>query len=323
MNRRDFIERTMYLSIVSAVSTKTAAQPPGDAASARYRTLQAEALMSRQLDYSERYAEIPSLQLRAHVVESGRGNPLLMIHGGNGVGAHWLPLMTRLSGNRLVVPDRPGCGLTDGFLYDGVDLRTHAVAFVEGVLDALAIQEASVIGNSMGGYFALCFALAHPNRVRKLILAGGPAGSAGYGDNYQPLPAEAIEARVKGSRLPGRARFERLVADTSRVPDDLVELLDASAAIPGTEESWRSIVRSARPEFTTFALHTELERLSTPTLLIWGEQDRVDPPQPTAIAIANRIPNARLVLLPDAGHAPWLDKPDDCATLVSAFLAEA
>ena len=132
----------------------------------RYRRLQAAALKSRRLDYTERDVEIAALRLRAHVVEVGRGEPLLLIHGGGAAGASWLPLMTRLSGRRLIVPDRPGCGLSDGFLYDGVDMRAHAVDFVSGVLDALKVARASIVGNSMGGYYALCFALAHPDRVR-------------------------------------------------------------------------------------------------------------------------------------------------------------
>lgn len=73
----------------------------------------------------------------------------------------------------------------------------------------------------------------------------------------------------------------------------------------------------------TFDLHSDVEKLRTPTLLIWGEQDRVDPPIPAAIAIADRLPNARLVLLPDAGHLVWLDKPHECARLITEFLRQA
>jgi pimeloyl-ACP methyl ester carboxylesterase len=222
----------------------------------------------------------------------------------------------------MIVPDRPGCGLTDGFLYDGVDMRAHGAAFVEGVLDALGVEAASIIGNSMGGYFALCFSLAHPDRVRKLVLAGGPAGS-GRAASEVPPPPEAIEARVSSSRQRGRRGHAGVVADPSRIPDDLLELFDARLALPSDEESWRSIMRNTHPNRGTFDLHLELEGLRTPTLLIWGEQDRIDPPVPAAIAIADHLPNARLVLLPDAGHAPWMDKPDECATLVTEFLSRA
>jgi pimeloyl-ACP methyl ester carboxylesterase len=318
MNKRTFLQGILCMGIIGRAAA-TGAQTSVDPALERYRRLQGALLTSRRLDYTERDVHITAPRLRAHVVEVGRGEPLLLLHGGNGVGAHWLPLLVRLPGRRLIVPDRPGCGLTHGFIYDGVDMRSHGVGFVAGVLDALHVERTSVIGNSMGGYWALCFALAHPDRVHKLILAGGPAFSAGY----QPMSAEAIEARVKGSRQPGRAGLGALMADPGRMPDDLLELLDTALTLPGGEESWRSIWRSARPDRTTFALHPELAGLRTPTLLIWGEQDRIDPPQPAAIAIAQRLPNARLVLMPDAGHLPWLDKPEECATLVTEFLAQA
>jgi pimeloyl-ACP methyl ester carboxylesterase len=304
------------------LAKRAAAQAPLDSATERYRRLQAAALKNRRLDYSERDVNIASLGLRAHVIEAGRGEPLLLVHGGNGVGAHWIPLMARLVGWRMIVPDRPGCGLTDRFLYDGVDMRAHGAAFVEGVLDALDIETASIVGNSMGGYFALCFALAHPDRVRKLVLAGGPAGSARSASEGTP-PPQAIEARVKSSRQRGRPGHAGVVADPSRIPDDLLELFDARLAIPGDEESWRSILRNTHPNRMTFDFHGELEGLRTRTLLISGEQDRIDPPIASATAIAERLRNARLELLSDAGHMPWADKPDECATLVAEFLRQA
>ncbi len=322
MDRRRFLRNMAYASVVAGCAKETAAQTTADAAVERYRRLQTAALKNRRLEYSERDVNVTSLRLRAHVIEAGVGGPVLLVHGGNGVGAQWIPLMTRLGGWRMIVPDRPGCGLTEGFLYDGVDMRAHGAAFLEGVLDALHVETASIIGNSMGGYFALSFALAHPSRVRKLVLAGGPAGSARAASPVPP-PQEAIEARVKGSRQPGRAGNGGTVADPSRIPDDLVELFDARLAIPGGEESWRSIVRNTHPNRMTFDLHRDLERLRTPTLLIWGEQDRIDPPIPAAIAIADHLPNARLVLLPDAGHLVWFDKPDECAKLVTEFLRQA
>ncbi len=318
MRRRIFLKGLLSAG-VAARAANAAAQQTEEAVRDRYARQQAALLMSRRLVFTERDADVPTLGLRAHVVEIGEGDPLLLIHGGNGVGAHWLPLMTRLSDRRLIVPDRPGCGLTDGFVYDGIDLRDHGTQFVKGILDALRVERASIIGNSMGGYFALCFALAHPGRVGKLVLAGGPAFSAGY----EPMSSEAIEARVRGSRQPGRAGLRGLVADPERVPSDLVDLLDTALTLPGTEESWRSIWRSARADRTTLSLHPELVRLRIPSLFIWGEQDRVDPPQPIAVAITERLPNATLMLMSDAGHLPWLDKPDDCAAIVRQFLERA
>ena len=176
------------------------------------------------------------------------------------------------------------------------------------------VERTSIVGNSMGGYYALCFALAHPDRVHKLVVAGGPAGSAGLRTLAAGDRAAAVEARMKGSWRP---------AEPGGIPDDLRELFDARLALPGSEESWRSILRSARQDSTTFALHPELKGLRRPTLFLWGEQDRIDPPLPAATAIAEQMPNGRLVLLPDAGHTPWMEKPEECAARIAEFLAEA
>jgi len=193
-------------------------------------------------------------------------------------------------------------------------VRIHAVDFVSGILDALKVERASIVGNSMGGYYALCFALAHPTRVHKLIIAGGPAGSAGLRTLAGEDKAAAIEARMKGSWGP---------AEPGRLPDDLRELIDARRAIPGSEETWRSMMRSARQDRTTLSLHPELKGLRTPALFIWGEQDQIDPPQPAATVIAQHMPNGRLILLPDAGHMPWIEKPEECTAHIAEFLADA
>src|SRR5690349_15088858 len=114
-----------------------------------------------------------------HVLTAGAGDPVLMVHGGNSVAAMMEPLLGRVASRFTVYrPDRPGCGLTGPFDYRGVDLRTHAVAFVESVLDGLGLERVSLVGNSMGGFWCLAFALANPSRVGRLVLVGEPAGSA-------------------------------------------------------------------------------------------------------------------------------------------------
>ena len=88
------------------------------------------------------------------------------------------PLLGGLQGSlRCFAPDRPGCGLTDKIDYVGVPFRQHAVDFVKSLVDELHLPKAAIAGNSMGGYWALVFALAAPERVTKLVLLGGVAGS--------------------------------------------------------------------------------------------------------------------------------------------------
>ena len=126
-----------------------------------------------------RFVQIAEPRLRVQVLEGGQGEPVLLLHGGDGVAAQWEPVLSRLSsGFHIYAPDRPGCGLTDMFNYRDVPLREHAVDFVLSTMDALGLKSANLIGNSMGGYFALVFALAHPERVKRLATVGEPAGSS-------------------------------------------------------------------------------------------------------------------------------------------------
>jgi len=115
-----------------------------------------------------------------HVIEAGAGRPVVLVHGGSaGVAASLAPLMSRLQdGFHLFAPDRPGCGLSDAPSYRGVRLREHAGHFLEGLLEALGLERVNLVGSSMGGYWALAFALTHPEQVQRLVVLGAPAGSA-------------------------------------------------------------------------------------------------------------------------------------------------
>jgi hypothetical protein len=120
-----------------------------------------------------RFVTLRGLGMRAHYLEQGEGRPLLAIHGGNSMSASWAPLVATLARNsRLIMVDRPGCGLTDMLNYRGVPFRKHSVEFTRDFLDSIGVRKTSIIGNSMGGYFALAFALEYPDRVDKLILIG-------------------------------------------------------------------------------------------------------------------------------------------------------
>jgi pimeloyl-ACP methyl ester carboxylesterase len=146
-----------------------------------------------------RFVQLTKPSLRTHVLDAGRGEPVLMIHGGGTVAVSLAGVMTGLApGFRCVAPDRPGCGLTDGFDYINVPFRQHAIQFVRGILDALNIQQASLIGNSMGGPLSLYFSLG---RARQGYESRTPGRAGG-----QRAPSAAPEA-AKGrpmaqSRIP-------------------------------------------------------------------------------------------------------------------------
>ena len=149
----------------------------------------------------ERYA--PDTRVRrirwsdgeTQVLELGDGPPLLLVHGGGDGAFEWVPILATLAEtHRVLAVDRPGHGLADAFSYRDVDLQPHVRSFVADVLDALELESTDVLANSIGGYWAAVFALAEPQRVRRLVIAGVPPGVV----RDAPLPMRVMGVPVVG-----------------------------------------------------------------------------------------------------------------------------
>ncbi len=301
--------------------------PPRDqGAESRYQDSQNALLNSYAVAFQSHYFQIPSPGLRVHLLEAGHGEPVLMIHGGNASASQWAPLMARLQNTfHLFVPDRPGCGLTQMFNYNqaGKPFRQHAVDFVESTMNALGLKKATLIGNSMGGFFSMAFALSHPERVARLITIGEPAGSSpSVPFMFRLLRTRGVNRLLYATIMkPGEAStrdaFQRLlVADVRKVPKAFIDCDTAASLIPGATESWLTMVQNTGP--LTFALRPELKRLTAPMLMIWGDNDAFGPPERGAEMVA-LMPRAKLQVVHDAGHLAWLDQIDECTNLVTAF----
>jgi pimeloyl-ACP methyl ester carboxylesterase len=307
----------------------------------RFERAQEAAFAEAGLHLSSRFVEIPEPHLQVRVNELGGGDPVLLIHGGNSVGASWIPLLAPLAAeHRLIVPDRPGCGLTAHFDYRGVDLRQHGVELIRSLLDALGEERVAIVGNSMGGYFALAFALADPDRVSRLGLIGEPANAEGAPRLFHRLVGtRGVNSLLyKGPLKPPKNAAEvragfaksKLVADPGRPSDVLCECLAAGARIPGATTSWTTMVEQifapagwglwAKDTLGTHKLAPELARLDQPTLFLWGEKDPLGAPS-VGQSLADLMPNARLEVVADAGHLPWLDQPKICSDALLEFLS--
>jgi len=265
---------------------------------------------------------------RTYAMTGGAGScPKIMIHGGLSEGSEWWPLAGRLPG-RVVVPDRPGCGLTyisnprrRGFRRDAIDWMAHLV-------DALDAPQVDLIGNSMGGYFSIVFALAHPDRVRRLVLVGAPAGLHRSLPRMIRLWGHPVVGRVISHRPiddPEQLRsiFRRfLVTNADTIPTDALQVMVDGAALPGVGRyaflMLRRLtnLRGVRPDQL---ITSEMSRLGVPTRFVWGEDDAFCRPD-AADDVWKLMPNAELRRIPKAGHVPQLDRPDEVADAVASFL---
>jgi len=276
-----------------------------------------------------RYLEIERPQMRVHLLEAGEGEPLVLIHGGDGEGALWTPLMAELEDEfRLFALDRPGCGLSDPFDYREVDIRRHAGDFVCSVLDALGLESATLVSTSMGGFFALATALDHRDRVRRLVFVGMPVGLV----SGAPVPLRLIAGvpglsrrfmKTRGSLQAQRAQYKQMFKmDPDTIPGPYLEARVAGVSIPATQDTWAVLLRriaglrGIKPEMY---LGDELASLHVPTLVLWGEHDMA--PLEVGRRESARIAQAQFVPMTGLGHHPFLEAPAETARLIRTFMA--
>jgi 4,5:9,10-diseco-3-hydroxy-5,9,17-trioxoandrosta-1(10),2-diene-4-oate hydrolase len=261
------------------------------------------------------------------VAEAGTGPAVVMLHGG-GPGASGVSNYSRnidaLAENfRVIVPDMPGYGRSaKGVDHD--DPFGYLADAIRGLLDAMGVDTAHLIGNSYGGAAALRLALDTPDRVERLVLMG-PGGIG----TTKGLPTPGLKSLLSyyGGDGPSRDKLETfirtyLVYDGASVPDALIDLrYDASidpevVADPplrrpsGLRTLWRmDLTRDSR-----------LKSLRTPTLVLWGRDDKVNRPSGGPMLL-NLMPNAELVMTSHTGHWMQWERADLFNELVTEFLS--
>ncbi|MGZ4325974.1 MAG: alpha/beta fold hydrolase [Solirubrobacteraceae bacterium] len=265
------------------------------------------------------------------VLETGQGLPLVLVHGSGMSASTWAPLMPHLEG-RLIAFDLPGFGLSDAFDYRGRSLREHAVAQLKSLLDALEIEQAAVVGTSLGGMWALCFAIEAPDRITALASLGVPAVALPgmRGDPFfTALSTPGLRHVVARLRSPGVTFTRRSLARgvigpnaAQRAPDGFFAVVHEGMRQPAFRKAMLSHMQLAlhrgRPRPENFLTDAELAAITTPVLMIWGDEDPYGNPEIGRRAVG-LIPDAQLEIIPGR-HAPFLDDPERCGALINDLL---
>ena len=255
---------------------------------------------------------VGDLELRVAHRGNG-GTPLLLLHG---IGAHidmWAPFERLLNGREVIAFDAPGTGesssLTRPRRMDGL------AQIVCDLVDALGHERVDVLGVSFGGALAQEFARRHPDRVRRLVLCSTSAGLVCVPPRPLPLLLVMSPARYYHPAL-FRFIMPRLAGGrTARDPGALAKQADARLSRPPDLLGYAFQLYAACGWTSAHYLH----RLTQPTLVIAGDDDRVIP-LANARFLARRIPDARLQVVAGGGHAFLLDEPESVVEEIQAFL---
>ncbi|WP_179380919.1 alpha/beta fold hydrolase [Jannaschia marina] len=245
-----------------------------------------------------------------HYFEGGTGPTLVMLHGMADDRHSFVGTAAALTDDyRVILTDLMGHG--DNAADPDRDYSTAGQrGFVERFVEALDLEGFHLVGNSMGGHTSAAFALANPERVEKLVLVNAPGlvvdDTVVYGGFGAPITSrdkfDALMARVvfEPPSVPGPVK-EYLIADTNARMEFINRL--AESVRLGAE----------------YDLSDRIDTLAVPTLILWGQEDVVVP-FAVAEAYAEGVPDAELVLLPEAGHSPQLEAPDRVADAIRTFL---
>jgi 2-succinyl-6-hydroxy-2,4-cyclohexadiene-1-carboxylate synthase len=258
--------------------------------------------------------------LRLHVASSGEGPVLVLLHGFTGSTATWDFLRPALDSQyRVVAVDLPGHGRSSSPSNHARYSLDRFADDLATIFDSLDIENAAVLGYSMGGRAAIRFAIVHPQRIKALILESTSPGIADPVERAARINSDALLADVIE-----REGIEAFVALWEKLPlwQNQRTVSDAGRKALRAQRlanNARGLANSLRGAGAGY--HDVLAlagSIASPTLLLAGELDTkyVELGRRTAAA----IPHAELRIIPDTGHAIHLEKPEDFAAEVSAFL---
>jgi pimeloyl-ACP methyl ester carboxylesterase len=237
-------------------------------------------------------------------MRGGAGQPLVILHGASG--AQWPPFMTELARKfDVIAPEHPGFGESD--TPEWLDTVHDLAYFYLDLFAELKLKDVNLVGLSLGGWIAAELAVRSTARLASLTLAG-----------------------AAGLHVPGVAQLDPFLrSDEQRLRDFFHDQKKADEVVaralrPDLEDvtlkNRTTVAKLAwQPRGHDPHLPKWLHRIDVPTLLIWGDHDRAFPKE-YGLAYQKAIPGAKLVLIPDCGHVPQIEKPDAFVAALEGFL---
>lgn len=252
-----------------------------------------------------------------HVVEAGEGPPMVLIHGFGGQTYSYRALMPLFArDHRVIAVDLKGYGYSERSVATGLS-ATDQVAMLHALLGKLGVDRAIFVGHSMGGGVVQRFAAMHPEMVEAAVLA------ASVDTERQRRVRNLAPGAILRPLLPYLGKFatNRILRasyhDDSLLTPEVADEYKRPGRIAGSMDGLFKMMQDYRNDGPI-----DFERITIPVLLLYAAQDRIVPLF-VASGIRERIPQARLVVIDQAGHMLLEEKPAECERAIRDFLAAA
>jgi pimeloyl-ACP methyl ester carboxylesterase len=282
-----------------------------------------------RVDWREHLGRVELPGASVNYVEIGEGAPLLFIHGVSGCWQNWLEnLLPLAQRHRVIAPDLPGYGLTPMPSWP-LSIERYA-DFLDALCEELGTGPVALVGNSFGGLIAVATAARHPERVERLVLVDAAGLASRYARWVTPRMMQRRSFRLFQRALTRLTTFSAATtAGLMRRPRARGALLRDAVAHPQllspaiaaelrAGEGKPAALEVARG-IGTFDARAAARRVACPTLVLWGQQDRMVPVA-GGHEYAELIAGAQLEVFPDTGHLPMLERPAEFNAALERFL---
>lgn len=258
--------------------------------------------------------EIKIYGQKIHYVEAGSGPVVILLHGLGGNSANWAFNINQLAAKyRVIVPDQIGFGQSDKPL---INYRVGTyVDFLDRLYAELKIERATLVGNSMGGWIAALYAIAHPERVERLVLVD----AAGFAPS-KDFDMKQLAGLNPSTREGMRALASRVFYDKQLFASDAaIDLALAQRMSAGDGYTIQSLIESI--ERREDMLDGRLSSIKQPTLIIWGRADGLTPLAEYGDRFKREIAGAELIVFEKSGHVPMVEQSTEFNAALLKFLA--
>lgn len=263
-----------------------------------------------------------------NLIDLGEGPAIVFVHGLSGSWPNWLEQMPLFAkDHRVIAMDLPGFGHSP-MPNEPITISAYA-RILDGLLETLGVDAATVVGNSMGGFVSTELAIAYPQRVERLVLI-----SAAGVSTYRNRQAERLEPYLRRlapmvavytgwtaarsdwvARRPGLRNLTLglVTRHPSRLPAALAAEQLRGAGKPGFMQALRANI--------DYPIKERLPEIACPTLIVWGDEDKVIPVGDASV-FEELIPRSRKVIFEGTGHLAMIERPEAFNELLSEFMAE-